>query len=204
MRKELLLSLLTLFLLTSAAARAQDDDTTIEDHRFEVGAFYTALNLDGFDSEPISGVGGRVAYNFNKYLALDAEASFFPETKLGNDQLGQKVQGFVGVRAGKRTKYVGLFAKARPGVMSIGEVTSGFSCNSTTFGQTCRPRHSNFALDAGGVLEFYPTRRAIIRIDAGDTIVRLRDATRGIFAGTQATTDVTHNFQFTIGVGYRF
>lgn len=203
MRKETLLSMLALLLLTGAAARAQGT-SPIDEHKFEVGALYTLINLEDFGSEPISGVGGRVAYNFNEHFALDAEASFFPETKLGNDQFGQKTQAFVGVRAGARSKYVGAFVKARPGVMGIGEVTSGFSCNSTSFGQTCRPRHSNFAFDAGGVLEFYPTSRAIIRIDAGDTIVRIRNASRGFFAGPQSETDVTHNFQFSIGLGYRF
>lgn len=203
MRKEILFSILALFMLTGAAARAQGT-SPVEEHKFEVGALYTLINMEDFGSEPISGVGGRIAYNFNEHFALDAEASFFPETKLGNDQRGQKAQGFVGVRAGARSKYVGIFAKARPGVMSIGEVTSGFSCNSTSFGQTCRPRHSNFAFDAGGVLEFYPTSRAIIRVDAGDTIVRIRNASRGFFTGPQSETDVTHNFQFSIGIGYRF
>ncbi len=203
MRKRLLFLILVLFLLAPVAALAQDDDTTIEEHRFEVGAVYTALSLDGF-STPVSGVGGRVAYNFNQYLALDGEFTFFPETKLGNDQFGQKTQTLIGVRAGKRTRYVGAFVKARPGVMFIGEVTSGFDCNSTSFGQTCRPEHNHFALDAGGVLEFYPTRRAIIRLDAGDTVVRVNSATRGFFGGGGSTSDVTHNFQFSVGVGYRF
>jgi hypothetical protein len=88
--------------------------------------------------------------------------------------------------------------------MFIGEVTSGFNCSSNSLGRSCRPSHNNFALDAGGVLELYPSARTIIRFDAGDTIVRIRNATAGILAGPTATSDITHNFQFSVGFGYRF
>ncbi len=201
MRYRILFTLLFVILVTPAAARAQAD---VDEHRAEVGAFYTGINLEGF-GETINGLGGRFGYNFNKNLALDTEFGFFPETHLGNRQSGQKTQAFAGVRAGARTNRVGLFAKARPGVMSIGEITSGFSCSGTSFGQTCRPRHNNFALDLGGVLELYPSARAIVRFDAGDTVVRIRSATGGfVFSSPTATSDTTHNFQFAVGFGYRF
>lgn len=206
MRNRTLLMLLFISLAAPAAARAQTtgDAPDVEEHRAEVGAFYTGVNLEGF-GETINGLGGRFGYNFNQHLALDAEFSFFPETHLGNRQVGQKTQAFAGVRAGARTNRVGLFAKLRPGVMFIGEVTSGLNCTGTSFGQTCRPSHNNFALDAGGILELYPSARTIVRLDAGDTIVRLRSATGGLLTGGPvATTDITHNFQFGVGFGYRF
>jgi hypothetical protein len=187
-------------LLVTASASAQ---TQVDDHKFEVGAFYTAVNLEGF-GEAVSGLGGRLGYNFNKYVALDAEGSFFPSAHLGNNQIGQKTQGFIGVKVGARSKYVGVFAKARPGVMFIGEVTSGFNCSSSGPVTRCSPSHNNFALDAGGVVEFYPSSRTIIRVDVGDTIVRLHSATPGVLLPAQSSTDITHNFQASIGFGYRF
>jgi opacity protein-like surface antigen len=205
MSQRIFFALLMAVLLAPAAALAQTADAPdVDAHRAEVGALYTGVNLEGF-GETINGLGGRFGYNFNKHLALDTEFSFFPETHLGNRQFGQKTQAFAGVRAGARSRYVGAFAKLRPGVMFIGEVTSGFNCNSTSFGQTCRPSHNNFALDAGGVLELYPSSRTIVRLDAGDTIVRIRNATGGILLGGPAgTSDTTHNFQFSVGFGYRF
>lgn len=202
MCRRFLFLMAALLVFMVGAARAQDT-SPVEEHKLEVGALYTLVSLEGF-GEPLSGVGGRFAYNFNEHFALDAEASFFPETKLGNDQFGSKAQGFVGLKAGARTKYVGVFAKARPGVMQIGEIVSGFDCASRPFGQVCRPNHSQFAFDAGGVIEFYPTSRSIIRVDAGDTIVRVNRATRGVFTGPQSASDVTHNFQLSLGIGYRF
>jgi hypothetical protein len=204
MSQRIFFTLVILMLLAPAAARAQTGAAPdVGMHRVEVGAFYTGVNLEGF-GETVNGLGGRFGYNFHEHLALDTEFSFFPETRLGNRQFGQKTQAFAGVRAGARSRRVGLFAKARPGVMFIGEVTSGFNCNSTGFGRTCRPSHNNFALDAGGVLELYPSARAIIRLDAGDTIVRIRNATAGVIGGPAVTTDTTHNFQFGAGFGYRF
>jgi len=192
---------LCLFATTAACA---ESPSAADEYKAEVGAFYTGIHLKGFGGT-INGLGGRFGYNINKYLAVDAEASFMPETHLGNNQLGQKVQGFIGVKAGMRSRYVGVFAKARPGVMFIGEVTSGFNCSGNGFATICRPSHNNFALDAGGVIELYPASRTIIRFDAGDTIVRVRNATAGILLSTPVTTgDTTHNFQLSLGFGYRF
>jgi len=175
-----------------------------DEYKGEVGVFYTGINLKGF-GETLNGVGVRAGYNFNKHLAVDAEASFVPKTHFGNNQVGQKAQGFIGVKAGVGSRYFGVFAKVRPGVMSIGEVASSFSCSRNGFATICRPGHNNFALDAGGVLEFYPSARTIIRFDAGDTIVHIRYATAGIlFINPSSTSDTTHNFQFSVGLGYRF
>jgi hypothetical protein len=204
MVRKIFFAVLTLIIFSPAAARAQESDAPdVDTHRVEVGVLYTGVNLKSF-GETVNGLGGRFGYNFNRNIALDAEFSFFPETHLGNRQFGQKTQAFAGVRAGARSRYVGLFAKARPGVMFIGEITSGFNCNGTSFGRTCRPSHNNLALDAGGVLELYPSARSIIRLDAGDTIVRIRNATAGVIGSPAVTSDTTHNFQFSVGFGYRF
>ena len=202
MRRKNLFALVAplLLLFVSVSARAQ---SVLDDHKFEVGGQYTAIGLDEFNV--VNGVGGRVGYNLNKYFAIEGEANFFPETHLGNEQIGQKAQGFVGVKAGTREKYAGVFAKLRPGAMAIGEITSGFDCNRTSFGSVCRTNKGQFALDAGAVAEFYPSRRSIIRLDVGDTMVNIRRASRSFFnQNTQTSTDFTHNLQFSVGFSYRF
>jgi hypothetical protein len=70
------------------------------------------------------------------------------------------------------------------------------------------------ALDIGGVLEFYPTRRVVTRFDFGDTIIRYGATTinsiDGPAGGPFVTTPITingetrHSFQFSAGVGFRF
>ena len=111
--------------------------------------------------------------------------------------------------------YAGLFAKVRPGAIFIGEITSGFDCNRTSSGSVCRPNHHHFALDAGA--EFYPSRRSIIRLDAGDTVIRMGAHRVPIVINTDpvsgapaqvvvvtAPSETTHNFQGSIGFAYRF
>jgi hypothetical protein len=199
MRKILFFTAAALFMLVPATAQAQTDE-----HKFEAGVVFTALGAESFDQSS-KGLGARLTYNFTDNFALDAEGSLFPRTSLGNNQTGQNAQGFVGVKAGARSKYVGLFAKARPGLMSIGNSVSGFDCSSRGSVNVCRPEHSHLALDAGVVAEVYPTSRTIIRVDLGDTIVRFKTAGRNVFQGTDvSSTDISHNFQASIGFGYRF
>jgi hypothetical protein len=198
---------------TNAAAQ------TLDDHRFEVGAQFTSINLVNFedrltgrggnDSSFVKGVGGRITYNFTDHIALDAEANFFPETAFDNREFGQKTQTFVGIKAGTRNKYAGVFAKARPGVMWFGELSTLTNCSSTFSSATfvcAKPGQKDFAMDVGGIVEFYPSKRSIIRVDAGDTIVRFREeaTTLGLNNTVRIPGDTTHNLQVSIGFSYRF
>lgn len=187
----------------------------VDEHKFEVGGVFTSITLSDFKSRSlpgvatgdstIQGIGGRLAYNLNENFAIDGEASIFPETHLGNDEFGQKAQGFIGVKAGVRKNWAGIFAKARPGVMWFGEFSSVGSCTGTSFGSVCGVSHEkDFAMDLGGVVEFYPVKRAIIRIDLGDTIVRFPKRTIGVINPIVLNSEVTNNFQFSVGFGWRF
>jgi len=193
-----------------ATTSAQD-----KERPFEVGGVYTIIQLTDFQSRiipsgvgnnTVSGLGGRLAYNINKHMAIDAEASFFPETHLLNEEFGQKMQGFVGLKAGVRKHRVGVFAKARPGVMWFGEFPARGNCSPTNFGSVCGVSHEkDFALDVGGVLEFYPADRLIIRADLGDTIIKYPQR---VFATFPTPLTVNggwkNNLQLSFGVGWRF
>ena len=62
---------------------------------------------------------------------------------------------------------------------------------------------TRFALDVGGVAEFYPNHHVVLRVDASDVIIPFGNNVvgQGLFAQRLGTT---HNFQFTLGVGVRF
>lgn len=195
--------LLAAAMLVCASASASAQAVSVAERKFEVGAQFTALGVE--DGSAVKGLGGRVAYNLNENFAIDGEVSFFPDDTLGNNQSGQFLQGLVGVRAGKRFEHVGVFAKARPGAMSLGNVTTGFDCDEGGTFTTCRPEHGAFALDLGAVVEFYPTRRAIIRADAGDTMLRFKRVTGGFLGNpVQTSGEFIHNLQLSVGFGYRF
>ena len=174
------------------------------------------------------GFGGRLGYNLTSNLAVEAEVNFFPgagsygvpEPFTG----GNKVEGLFGVKAGKRFEKVGVFGKARPGFLhaSKGDIrprpdTLCVAIFPPPAGCFETISKTNFALDLGGVVEVYPTKRTIIRFDAGDTMVFLGKrnipAIVNPLAGSLAPSfltiipapaETTHNFQFNVGVGFRF
>jgi Outer membrane protein beta-barrel domain len=179
--------LLTLFLI-SLESFAQ-----IENHPIEVGGFLTAIDLRDTVGEKPLGFGGRLTYNLTNNFALDSEAAYFPENPSGN--FGQTT-AFAGLRAGVRRENFGVFAKVRPGVLRLGG----------DFFRTYNKRsHNNVAIDLGGVLELYPSRRVIVRVDLGDTIVPFGSETiNGPLPPYTIRPGTTHNFQGSFGIGFRF
>lgn len=199
------------------AVRAQSDEL----QKIEIGAQFTSLSLNKdveTDTEP--GFGGRFTYNLTRNLALEAEGNFFPRDKgLSFRDGGRAIQGLFGIKLGKRYKRFGIFGKARPGFISYSQGLFEFVPTTPTFDpntilNTRTERLTHFALDIGGVLEFYPSRRVFTRIDIGDTIIRLGETRVNnltLGAGNQFVTvpitvpgSTVHNFQFSAGVGFRF
>lgn len=204
-------ALVLVLLLFNHSARAQEHDAP----KVEIGVQYTSLsiNLPGFGgTEHAPGVGARVTYNLNDYFAVEAEGNIFPTVTQGDFTTGGDTQQLqVGVKVGKRWKRFGLFAKARPGLVSFGETLTPLpvlSGSTLTF-TFDRERKTHFSTDVGGVMEFYPSHRMLVRFDAGDTIIRygehreLQSSIAGTVIGT-AASQTMHNFQFAAGVGFRF
>ena len=153
------------------------------------------------------GFGGRVGYNVNRHLALEAEASYLPKKNFNEVFQSRRTQVLAGLKAGRRWEKVGVFAKARPGAMFFSEYGMRGVCTFTPGRNECFDQSRVFfATDVGGVVEYYPTPRAILRLDAGDTIIRFRDAGPVVFPGGSVFTrrETTHNFQLSLGLGFRF
>ena len=219
--------LVTVFLSSLAEVRAQSDEK-----KFEVGAQFSILQVPtrtitnfGLATSSAShateyGGGGRIGYNVSENFAIEAEVNFFPRDR--DLQGGQKIQGLFGVKAGKKFDKVGVFAKARPGFIRFergdyrpapGVCILVFPPPAACYQPVAK---TNFAFDVGGVIELYPSARTIIRFDAGDTIIRF--GRRIVAADVPAfpppsglnvvalpvAAETKHNFQGSIGVGFRF
>jgi hypothetical protein len=212
--------LVSALMLLIPSGMALGQPTPSDPSRFEVGALVSVLRIE--DPHGLSdlfprrevGVGGRFTYNLKSYLALEGELNFFPRDYrkvTSNFTGGRMIQGLAGVRAGLRKKKFGVFGKFRPGFeSSSGAVVPRFRNGDgpdplNRFGFE-RIRATQFALDVGGVFEFYPSRRTIIRFDAGDTIVRYPGVEFIQFPqGTRIFETVySHRPQFSVGVGFRF
>ena len=206
-------ALLLLLLAFGRTASAQEQDV----QKLEIGVQYSSLsvNLPVFGgTENAVGFGGRVAYNFNNYFAVEAEGNLFPSglsRRYTTGGASQQLQA--GLKAGKRWRRFGLFAKAQPGLVSFGDTLAPrlVTAGGVTSVDPLRERKTHFSMDVGGVLEFYPSRRTLVRFDAGDTVIRygahdeLAPTIFGVpLSVTRAGTEVRHNFQFTAGVGFRF
>lgn len=215
MSKTRLLTTLIFVCFAPALALSQTDDLP----KFEVAAEFTSFERDAFNgkrTEP--GVGGRFTYNINRIFALEAAAYFFPKQCFECDDGGRVFQTVGGVKIGKRFENWGVFMKARPGLMSFSEAERNLLPVGAplTFPLELRlTRVNSFAMDLGGVVEFYPSKRIVTRFDVGDTIVHFTRRTTNDLRINPDTgfleigpvtrpARTTHNFQFMASVGFRF
>ena len=198
--------LLTVISFASVAVAQSKKD------KIEIGVQSTSLTIfppDFAFDETQAGIGGRVTYNFNRFVAAEAEINFFPQKQLVLMADGKSIQAQFGVKLGKRFEKFGIFGKVRPGLISADRVFTvlpgppppDFQINFKI------ERENFFTTDFGGVLELYPSRRILVRFDAGDTMIRHPARFVPIdFSGPVVLArgpKFSHNFQFTAGVGFR-
>jgi hypothetical protein len=192
-----------------------DEQSNKEDHqsRFSgltVGAQATSLSLafvnDGATTE--AGVGPFASYRIWRFFEADTSMFLFPREELAGGLYdgGRILQGFYGVRAGFRTRHVGFFAKARPGFQSYSRALAALEFVPDMPVVETFSRATDFALDLGGVIELYPTKHFVIRLDAGDTMIYPGSHTINL-AGTVSSTAALprrDTMQFGAGFGWRF
>lgn len=169
-----------------------------------------------------SGFGGRFTFNVNRNLALESELNFTPSTKTFDEIIrggsiptrrssgGEKTQFLAGVKYGYRGRRFGVFGKVRPGFIRFNAFPSiifqfvvpspgGGQPKDILIGVSEKPA-TFFNVDIGGVFEYYPTKRTVIRFDAGDTIIRFH----GQDPKAINPSFTRHNLQMNLGFGFRF
>jgi hypothetical protein len=168
--------------------------------RTELGIESSTLFQNRLANKLDSGLGGRFTYNFTPSLALETSASYYPTNSgtagVTTQDGGTAISVLAGVKAGIRRRKFGVFFKARPGILS-------FSDAGTSTLTTARKTHA--ALDLGGVLEFYPSARIVLRLDAGNMLARYGEATLFASAVTPVFSigSINNPYHLTLGVGYR-
>ena len=140
------------------------------DYRWNAGFHYANLNLP-MDSPGCaacrvrnSGAGINLGYRLTNLLSFDSEANFFPGSSGANGR-GRVTELLTGVKLGRTLHSWGAFTTLRTGFIHYektlvpGSATDYESAN-------------RFAIDLGGAVEYYASRRSTIRFDAGTTLVR--------------------------------
>ena len=199
-----------LLLVANAQAQAQSDVAKVE-----AGAQFTSIIASDPPIFPrvtltrwVPGFGGRFTFNLTNHVALEAEGNFFPRGG-ESDRIGEgrKAQALFGVKAGMRKDKFGVFGKVRPGFMYFSE--PHLECPEEEF--ICHEvRRIRLAVDLGAVVEVYPSHRWLIRFDMGDTLISFPDIRMSVsepgFPTLRGTSpgSITHNFQFSTGIGIRF
>ncbi len=172
-----------LIALLSVVSWAQE-----EPPKFDGGLVFSRISAQ--PSGDMGGVGLRAGYFVRPFIALEGEVLHDPG--LGDGPHGETTLLF-GARLGKRWDNFGIFAKVRPGLIHCGDTS-------------CLGRFTNhpdfFAVDLGGVFEYYPSRHGYIRMDIGDTAVSYGGATATGYPGPALGWQ--HHPTVAIGFGVRF
>jgi opacity protein-like surface antigen len=176
--------------------------------KWEFGPLFSTMLIaregptDGVRTEP--GFGGYATYRFYGVFYFDSDVLYFPRdtNSSGPHDGGTIFQGLFGLKGGIRRNHFGFFGKVRPGFNSYSDALSAIS----TTGEASYTRSTNFVLDLGGMVEFYPSEHGTLRFEAGDTHIYFN--TRDVnIDGTPVPADggkLRHTIQFTMGYGWRF
>jgi hypothetical protein len=205
------ISLVCLLVSLVSLARAPGAYAQTDEPRLELGGQLAALRLNDVDGTTNAGLGGRVSYEICRWLTAEAEMNFFanddfearlspttfPDVRLGYSR--RRLEGVFGPKAGWRGERFGVFGKVRPGFSRLFD--KGIECVSDLCALILlvRPQYrTEFAVDVGAVLEYYPTARTVTRVDLGSTIIRHRSV------APPCRDCTSSNFTSRIGVGFRF
>jgi hypothetical protein len=181
--------------------------------RWEVGPVFSTMIItregatDGTRTDP--GFGGYASYKLYRVFYLDGDLLYYPRStnSSGPHDGGEILQGLFGVKGGIRRNHFGFFGKVRPGFNSYSKALAGVTLTQTANSVTYSyERATSFAIDLGGIIEFYPAERSTLRLEVGDTHVFF--GTRNVNDnGTSVPVpggDLRHTIQFAFGYGWRF
>jgi hypothetical protein len=200
------LALTMMLSFATALAYAQSSDVP----KVEVGAQFSFVRLRDL-SENDLGMGIRLGYNVTNGVAVEGEFNYFPGGLtdfarffgVANTVYSQnRTQGLLGVKyMPLRGDKFGIGGKFRPGFVRFNGDNGAIGCTpgSQLFICQLAAGKTNFAMDLGGVFEYYPAGKLFTRFDLGATIIRFGPSADGPPDGFNST-----NLQMSAGIGFRF
>lgn len=180
--------------------------------KWEFGPLVSAMMIareglaNNVRTEP--GFGGYASYRFYGALYLDADLLYSPRRPdfSGPHDGGAILQGLAGLKGGIRRNHFGFFGKVRPGFNSYSQALASISSSGQLTPTYTYDRSTNFVLDLGGILEFYPRERNTVRLEVGDTHLFFNTRDVNVDGGTQSYGGgkMKHSIQLMLGYGWRF
>ena len=171
----------------------------------EVAAQFVAARSSEFDATD-KGVGARFTWVPAAVIGIDAEVNFFPNELGGRLPFSRsRAEGLFGVTAGPRIGPVRPFAKLRPGFLNFrGQPTVCILIFPPPLSCQLAAGRTLFALDAGGGVELFAGTRTVIRVDAGDRILKYPGPSFRTGGVVSQEDFYSHDFRFSAGAGVRF
>lgn len=163
------------------------------------------------------GGGAWVGFPIWRWFSGDAIAFDHPHADPDTTEQdgGTAFAAYVGPKVGFHVGRLGLYAKARPGIMRFSR-TDVMNTNSANGLQLALHPKIDFALDTGLVAEYSPASRvlshAVLRFEGGSTYIHYHGANlTEVVIARPVTTNVYYSppyrassFLFLAGIGYRF
>jgi hypothetical protein len=196
------LFLLAVIISCSRPAAAQATEPV-----FDASLIVVGTSSSEFDTSDV-GIGGRLGWRPRPILSAEAELTVYPGGfPDGAAFSGGRVEGLFGVTVGPRLPRLRPFAKMRPGFVTFQEAPEPVACIlifPPPLSCVLAGGKTVFALDVGGGVELLPTARLVIRVDAGDRMLRYPRERLGTGGAIEDAAFFSHDVRFAAGVGVRF
>lgn len=177
-----------------------------EAQRLTVGGQMVTTTGGPFDHADV-GLGVRVSWRLLPMLEIEGEANLYPGDFPDDPAFsGSRMEVYGGATVGPWLGRVRPFARVRPGLLVSSEAPEPFACiliYPPPLACVMASGQTMAALDVGGGVEMAMTPRTLLRVDAGDRVVRypgpsLNGGRRrdGAFFG--------HQLRLAVGAGVRF
>jgi hypothetical protein len=191
-----------LVLICARPVAAQSDD-----YAFEAGIQVATAVSSEFDGTDV-GVGGRLSWHPVTLLGVEGEFTVYPGEFADQHAFsGGRVEGLFGATVGPRLGRLRPFVKVRPGFVTFREASEPIVCIlifPPPLNCTLAAGRSVFALDVGGGVDWFPSGRTFIRVDAGDRALRYPSPTIDSAGTVRDESFFSHDFRFAVGGGLRF
>lgn len=189
------------FLAAPLAAVAQSGEP-----RFQLGVQFMGASSGEFNRTAL-GVSGGVGHPV-PLLGLEANLGIYPRDSTSTTAPStSQVEGLLGITIGPRLGRVRPFAKVRPGFVAFRASREPMACAliyPPPLSCTLAPGETVAAVDLGGGIEVFPTRRAFLRFDIGDRMLRYPGPTFDLGGTVRNAAFFSQDFRVAVGGGWRF